>query len=1214
MKRILSAFICILLVFTLVLPQTATAAPSGDQQDGDCAKRTVLLYICGSDLESEFAMATYNLEQIMNARFSADEDVRVVVMTGGSYYWYVDSERLRDPAEIGLSVSEDTDEYTISAEYNQVWEAKGADAPEDPGTLTLLDGDGITGDPGEAVPAEEELMTDPEVLRAFIDYGVSQFPAEKYDLILWDHGGGPLGGFGSDEHEPYYSMSFSDIIDAVSSNLVVDPDGDGEIDSRFDMIDFDACLMSSVELCFALADYTDYYIASPETEPGYGQYYTGWLDLLGEQPDVDAFTLGKQIVDDCYDFYVTGEGAEDDVTLTVFDLQKLVAPETGFVEALTELQQVLRSSVDIKSDSGEYLFYDELASLRDSIHYGDGYNIDLGNFASLLSVASLEDSDEELYPGAGNAYVEASQKLLNILAQSEENDVIYARGTENISSGFMIYRDETGELTIGFMPTSGLYICFPIRSTYGESVPDYFEAMEPVLDQMPDGDRKDFLRAYMETLVDYALIVRTGDAVLTLVNQDDVQKSDLSFEYLREYWSYLAPYYYGDESYTEWNRQVKPLIDLRTGGLSDETIAWLDGVIRQQADEVILYDNVSVDRIIGQYGEEYIVHIDDVNKRVIQSAERDIMAELPALEAFLDTCSESERGYFEYKGRLSIGTVYGQMYTDPAFDPATASDEELSEWENEKHIDWLLSDFEQKWYAVQDADGGLHVAAFDEDETLWVPAYYGTDENPRAAFLGFNYEDEDDEDNAEAVLDTIYFKSADGSFRGTKVKELTGEMTFRTMIYASTYWREYCLPISAEPFTVTKDNYTSIKLVYTDIKNITDISDIDGDGRSFYSEVSVRDIYGNPFDITEKVNEPDRELFDIGLAEISPAAATGETLEPVVECGGRKLTEGVDYTWKKSASGEIEAPGTYTIILIGQDDFTGKAYKRFTVTAPLLGDTDGDGVVTILDVTVIQRELALLPVENYNPFAADTDGDGVVTILDATAIQQYLAGLPSPMNKETLSNDELYARAVRDAMVAQESDLKPLVNITKDDENVIWDGDKVLVLFMHKYPDSYPAGEDLELQWGNVWCVSAGEAYQWVKDNAKGVTDWTERMHQVLGMPTSKEYNTITALWVDADLLYRPANVSDPTAEMQTTYQPTGDEAFDKMFKAWFDSNIIWSYYDSAYPWTRLGYTYDWADNGTPYGLSEFMIFSGEHATVEYTYTIDEFVEYAKTV
>ena len=62
----------------------------------------------------------------------------------------------------------------------------------------------------------------------------------------------------------------------------------------------------------------------------------------------------------------------------------------------------------------------------------------------------------------------------------------------------------------------------------------------------------------------------------------------------------------------------------------------------------------------------------------------------------------------------------------------------------------------------------------------------------------------------------------------------------------------------------------------------------------------------------------------------------------------------------------------------------------------ICGDVDGDGVVTVLDATAIQRYLALLP--NQNGFiidAADTDGAEGVTILDATEIQRYLASLPA---------------------------------------------------------------------------------------------------------------------------------------------------------------------------------------------------------------------------
>ena len=209
------------------------------------------------------------------------------------------------------------------------------------------------------------------------------------------------------------------------------------------------------------------------------------------------------------------------------------------------------------------------------------------------------------------------------------------------------------------------------------------------------------------------------------------------------------------------------------------------------------------------------------------------------------------------------------------------------------------------------------------------------------------------------------------------------------------------------------------------------------------------------------------------------------------------------------------------------------------------------------------------------------------------------------------TNDELYAAAVRDAVFAEEDEILPLVNITKDDENVIWDGDKVLVAFLHKYPDSYPDGEEINLQWGNVWCVSALEFYKWIRDNGEGVTDWSLRLHQVMGMPEGKA-TSVTVMWVNADLLHRPAYVTDKTAAMQNTLIATGDEEFDAMYKEWFDGNIIWSYFDSAFPWTRLGYTYDWADNGKKYGVSEFLVFSGADAKIEKTLGIDELVEYAR--
>lgn len=73
---------------------------SGFAEDGTQkkAKQTILLYTIGSDLETSAGMATYNLRQILKSSFSADEDINVVIMTGGSNKWNLDDDE--DPENV----------------------------------------------------------------------------------------------------------------------------------------------------------------------------------------------------------------------------------------------------------------------------------------------------------------------------------------------------------------------------------------------------------------------------------------------------------------------------------------------------------------------------------------------------------------------------------------------------------------------------------------------------------------------------------------------------------------------------------------------------------------------------------------------------------------------------------------------------------------------------------------------------------------------------------------------------------------------------------------------------------------------------------------------------------------------------------------------------------------------------------------------------------
>ena len=66
------------------------------------------------------------------------------------------------------------------------------------------------------------------------------------------------------------------------------------------------------------------------------------------------------------------------------------------------------------------------------------------------------------------------------------------------------------------------------------------------------------------------------------------------------------------------------------------------------------------------------------------------------------------------------------------------------------------------------------------------------------------------------------------------------------------------------------------------------------------------------------------------------------------------------------------------------------AFPAAAESGYIRGDADGDGKVSIRDVTEIQRKLVNIPTPNFNEKAADIDSNGL-DITDATNIQRYLA-------------------------------------------------------------------------------------------------------------------------------------------------------------------------------------------------------------------------------
>lgn len=253
----------------------------------------------------------------------------------------------------------------------------------------------------------------------------------------------------------------------------------------------------------------------------------------------------------------------------------------------------------------------------------------------------------------------------------------------------------------------------------------------------------------------------------------------------------------------------------------------------------------------------------------------------------------------------------------------------------------------------------------------------------------------------------------------------------------------------------------------------------------------------------------------------------------------------------------------------------------------------------------------LLALTSAGVYASDSSGFEAAAASDNAFYRQLLQVVKGNEGATSLINAKLYETAVIDSMTIEEEEIMPLIPIAKDSPWCSWDEKgRVLMLTHHSYPDSYVAGEEYTLKYGEVWTFTDKEIINWYKENKNGVSDWPLRLKQLIGLKADREYTHFSAMWVKPEDIKRPGyewELAD-TAGAAAFAQEPGEE-----YKAWFDSNIVWSYFDDAYPWTRLGYTYDWAADSDEYGLSEFLVKKDAVTTVEFTMTTDEFVAWLES-
>ncbi len=298
---------------------------------------TLMMYICGSDLETDGGYATTDIQEMLDA--TIDEKINVVIQTGGTLEWQ----------NFGIS-SEANERYLVTDDE-----------------LILID-DSL----GQLDMLEPQTLTD------FINYSKENYPADRYGLIMWDHGGGAISGFGYDETQGDEDTLTIDEMEVALNNAGV----------KFDFIGFDACLMATVETAYMVKGNADYLIASEELEPGTGWNYVEILNGLSANTDIETLELGKIIADS---FIESNQGLlyEEEATLSVIETVGM----DNLILALTEYMK----EVDV-----ELLATQQFNSVAKAIEktkafsYGEIDTIDLYHLAENLPTDQSENLKSQL--------------------------------------------------------------------------------------------------------------------------------------------------------------------------------------------------------------------------------------------------------------------------------------------------------------------------------------------------------------------------------------------------------------------------------------------------------------------------------------------------------------------------------------------------------------------------------------------------------------------------------------------------------------------------------------------------------------------------------------------------------------------------------------------------------------------------------------------------
>ena len=267
------------------------------------AEWTLMFYVCGSNLESDSQsrLATMDIEEILSVT-GKPNNVNIIFETGGAESW---------SSQYGIK----------STRLSRFHVANGQ----------LVNDSQLAND----------SMGKPETLQSFLEWGMTYFPAEKYGIFMWNHGGA-MDGCCFDE------LYHDDCLTNYELNkAVTDAKTTCNVD-KLEFIAYDACLMAVQDVAEFNSHNFNYMLCSQESESGYGYDYDEWLSSLYANPTT---IKTEDLLEEIGHTFIEEEKAiyqqysePFDQTQSVYDLSKMAAYKDAFEAIASSLKSSITNS------------------------------------------------------------------------------------------------------------------------------------------------------------------------------------------------------------------------------------------------------------------------------------------------------------------------------------------------------------------------------------------------------------------------------------------------------------------------------------------------------------------------------------------------------------------------------------------------------------------------------------------------------------------------------------------------------------------------------------------------------------------------------------------------------------------------------------------------------------------------------------------------------